>query len=94
MGTCQRKMQLILSRYLKISYTYVKLDTDKVFIHFLIFKVSNKSYNIKINSSSKKAESEGHEHVTLSFVIQDSEHSLLNQQEFEGLIHQILLFQN
>ena len=50
--------------------------------------------NIKIDSTSKIAESEGHEHVTLSFVIQDSEHSLLNQQEFEGLIYQILLFQN
>ena len=60
------------------------LDTDKVCIHFLIFRVSNMSYNIKIDSSSKKAESEGHEHVTLSFVIQGSEHSLLTQQEFKS----------
>ena len=50
--------------------------------------------NIKIDSTSKIAESEGCEHVTLSIVIQGSEHSLLTQQEFEGLVYQILLFQN
>ena len=64
--------------------------TDKVFIHFLIFRVSNMSYNnIKIDSTSKIAESEGHEHVILSFFVQGSEHSLLTQQEIEGLVYQI-----
>ena len=41
--------------------------------------------NISIDITSKIAESEGHEHVTLSFVIQGSEHSLLTPQEFECL---------
>ena len=76
-------------RVLQISDTYVNLDTDKVFVHFLIFRVSNMSYNnIKIDSTSKKAESEGHEHIILSFVFQGSEHSLLTQQEIEGLVYQ------
>ena len=62
-------------RVLQISDTYVNLDTDKVFVHFLIFRFSNMSYNnIKIDSTSKIAESEGHEHVILSFVVQGSEH--------------------
>ena len=61
-----------------------------VFIHFLIFRVSNMSYNnIKIDSTSKIAESGGHEHVMLSFFVQGSEHSLLTQQENEGLVYQI-----
>ena len=78
----KEKLQLNLLEYFKISDTFVNLDTDKVFIHFFIFRVSNMSYNnIKIYSTSKIAESEGHEHVTLSFVIQDSGHSLLTQQE-------------
>ena len=43
------------------------------------------SYNkIKIDSTSKIAESEEHEHV-----IQDFEHSLLTQQIFEGFVYQI-----
>ena len=83
-------MHLILSRYFKISDIYINLDTDKVIIHFLIFRVSSISYNnINIDSTSKIAESEGHEHV-----IQDFEHSLLTQQIFEGLVYQILLIQN
>ena len=85
MGTCQQKMHLILSRYFKISDIYINLDTDKVIIHFLIFRFSSASYNnINIDSTSKIAESEGHEHV-----IQDFEHSLLTQQIFEGLVYQI-----
>ena len=43
--------------------------------------------NIKIESTSKIAESEGHEHVILSFVVQGSEHSLLTQQEIKGLVY-------
>ena len=72
MGTCQQKLQLNLLEYFKISDTYVNMDNVKVFIHFLIFRV--------------EAESEGHEHGTLSFFIQDSEHSLF---EFECLVYQI-----
>ena len=54
-------------------------------INFLIFRVSSISYNnINIDSTSKIAESEGHEHV-----IQDFVHSLLTQQIFEGLVYQI-----
>ena len=49
--------------------------------------------NIKIDSTSKIAESGGHEHVMLSFFVQGSEHSLLTQQEIEGLVYQIWLFQ-
>ena len=49
--------------------------------------------NIKIDSTSKKAESEGHEHIILSFVFQGSEHLLLTQQEIEGLVYQFWLFQ-
>ena len=49
--------------------------------------------NIKIDSTSKIAESGGHEHVILSFFVQGSEHSLLTQQEIEGLVYQIWLFQ-
>ena len=49
--------------------------------------------NIKIDSTSKIAESGGHEHVMLSFFVQGSEHSLLTQQENEGLVYQIWLFQ-
>ena len=66
------------SEYFKISDTYVNMDTDEVFVHFLIFRVPNMSYNnIKIDSTSKIAESEGHEpQVILSFVVQGSEHSL------------------
>ena len=45
--------------------------------------------NIKIDSTSKIAESGGHEHVILSFFVQGSEHSLLTQQEIEGLVYQI-----
>ena len=83
-------MHLILSRYFKISDIYINLDTDKVIIHFLIFRVSSISYNnINIDSTSKIAESEVHEHV-----IQDFEHSLLTQQIFEGLVYQIWLIQN
>jgi len=94
-GTCQQILRLILSRYFKKSDTYVNLDTYKVFIHFLIFRVSNISYNnIQIDSSNKIAESKGHEHVTLSFVIKGSDHSLWTQQEIEGLVYQIWLFQN
>ena len=66
------------SEYVKISDTYVNMDTDEVFVHFFIFRVLNMSYNnIKIDSTSKIAESEGHkQQVILSFVIQGSEHSL------------------
>ena len=88
MSICEhvnKKMYLILSRYFKISDIYINLDTDKVIIHFLIFRVSSISYNnINIDSTSKIAESEGPEHV-----IQDFEHSLLTQQIFEGLVYQI-----
>ena len=78
------------ANFIKVRDTYVNLDTDEVFIHFLIFRASNMSYNnIKINSTSKIAESEGHEHVILSFFVQGSEHSLLTQQEIEGLVYQI-----
>ena len=42
--------------------------------------------NIKIDITSKIVESNGYEHVTRSFVIQDSEHSLLTQQEIGGLV--------
>ena len=45
--------------------------------------------NIKIDSTSKKADSGGHEHVILSFFARGSEHSLLTQQEIEGLFYQI-----
>ena len=45
--------------------------------------------NIKIDSTSKIAESGGHEHVMLSFFVQGSEHSLLTQQEIEGLVYQM-----
>ena len=45
--------------------------------------------NIKIDSTSKIAKSRGHEHVMLSFFVQGSEHSLLTQQENEGLVYQI-----
>ena len=80
----------ILRKKKGVSDTYVNLDTDKVFIHFLIFRVSNMSYNnIKINSTSKIAERGGHEHVIISFVVQGSEHSLLTQQEIEGFVYQI-----
>ena len=90
MGTCQQKLQQNSSEYFKIINTYVNLDTDKVFVYFLIFRVSNMSYNnIKIDSTSKIAESGGHEHVILSFFVQGSEHSLLTQQEIEGLVYQI-----
>ena len=86
----KEKLQLNLLEYFKISDAYVNLDTDKVFIHFLIFRVSNMSYNnIKIDSTSKIDESGGHEHVILSFFVQGSEHSLLTQQEIEGLVYQI-----
>ena len=69
MRKCQQKLQGT-SQYFKISDTYVNLDTDKVFIHFFICEVSSMSYNnIKIHITSKIAESQGHEHVTLSFVI-------------------------
>ena len=51
--------------------------------------------NIKIDSTSKIAESGGHEqHAILSFFVQGSEHSLLTQQEIEGLVYQTGLFQN
>ena len=96
MVKCQQKLQLNLSEYFKISDAYVNLDTDKVFIHFLIFRVSNMSYNnIKIDSTSKIAECGGHEYVSMSsfHFFQGSEHSLLTQQEVEGLVYQIWLFQ-
>ena len=79
------------SEYFKISDTYVNMETDEVFVHFLIFRVPNMSYNNnKIDSTSKIAESQGHEQqVILSFVVQGSEHSLYDQQEIEGLVYHI-----
>ena len=62
-------------RVLQISDTYVNLDTDKVFVHFLIFRVSNMSYiNFKIDSTTKIAETKGHEHIILSFIVITCKH--------------------